>query len=90
MYTMESETKDDGIYIVEDSEIDLGLTASVERNLERYLQIITEVLTWHELKMKEKPAKEEPDEEFKPNFRRSRRNLRTRRRKGSSPACGRR
>ena len=29
MYTMESETKDDGIYIVEDSEIDLGLTASV-------------------------------------------------------------
>ncbi len=68
MYTMESETKDDGIYIVEDSEIDLGLTASVERNLERYLQIITEVLTWHELKMKEKPAKEEPDEEFKPEF----------------------
>ncbi len=32
------------------------------------MQIITEVLTWHELKMKEKPAKEEPDEEFKPEF----------------------
>ncbi len=68
MYTMESEAKDDGIYIVEDSEIDLGLTASVERNLERYFQIITEVLTWHDIKMKEKPEKKEPDEEFKPEF----------------------
>lgn len=68
MYTMESEEKDEGIYIVEDSEIDLGLTASVERNLERYLQIITEVLAWHEIKMKEKPEKKEPEEEFKPEF----------------------
>lgn len=34
MYTMESDSKDEGIYIVEDSEIDLGLIVSVERNLE--------------------------------------------------------
>ena len=54
-------------YIVEDSEIDLGLTASAERNLERYLEIISEVLTWHDIKMKEKPEKE-PEGEFKPEF----------------------
>ena len=53
MYTLESDEDDAGIYIVEDSEIDLGLTASVERNLERYLEIITEVLAWHDIKMKE-------------------------------------
>ena len=67
MYTMESDAADNGIYIVEDSEIDLGLTASVERNLERYLEIISEVLTWHDIKMKEKPEKE-PEGEFKPEF----------------------
>ena len=68
MYTLESDEDDAGIYIVEDSEIDLGLTASVERNLERYLEIIAEVLAWHDIKMKEKPEKEEPEEEFKPEF----------------------
>ena len=67
MYTMESDAADNGIYIVEDSEIDFGLTASVERNLERYLEIISEVLTWHDIKMKEKPEKE-PEGEFKPEF----------------------
>ncbi len=67
MYTMENDAADHGIYIVEDSEIDLGLTASVERNLERYLEIISEVLTWHDIKMKEKPEKE-PEGEFKPEF----------------------
>lgn len=67
MYTMESEQADGAVYIIEDSEIDLGLTASVERNLERYLEIITEVLVWHDKKMKEKPEKK-TEEEFKPEF----------------------
>ena len=30
MYTVESGQEDSGIYIIEDSDIDLGLTASVE------------------------------------------------------------
>lgn len=68
MYTLDCGKADGAVYIVEDSEIDLGLTASVERNLERYLQIIAEVLTWHDSKMKEKPEKEEPEEEFRPEF----------------------
>lgn len=67
MYSMESEPGDEGIYIVEDSEIDLGLIVSVERNLERYLEIITELLNWHELKMNEKPEKES-EEEYVPEF----------------------
>ena len=68
MYTMESEERDNAIYIIEDSDIDLGLTASVERNLERYLGIISELLAWHEVKMKEKPAKETAPEDYKPEF----------------------
>ncbi len=38
------------IYIVEDSDIDLGLIESTERNLERYLQILAELLCWYEEK----------------------------------------
>ena len=68
IYTMESEADDTGIYIVEDSEIDLGLIASVERNLKRYFEIVTEVLTWHDLQMNEMPQVEEPKEEYVPNL----------------------
>ncbi len=35
------------IYIVEDSQLDLGLTVAVERNLERILGIIYDYLDWH-------------------------------------------
>lgn len=67
MYSMESDSETPGIYIVEDSEIDLGLIASVERNLERYFEIISELLNWHDVKMQEKPEKE-PEGEFVPEF----------------------
>ncbi|MBO4350997.1 MAG: hypothetical protein J6A01_08640 [Proteobacteria bacterium] len=40
------------IYVLEDSEIDLGLTVSVERYLDKYLEIIYDVLVWHSQKMK--------------------------------------
>lgn len=67
MYTLESDFDNTGIYVVEDSEIDLGLIVSVERNLKRYLETITEVLLWHDLKMKEQPQTEQP-EEYVPEF----------------------
>lgn len=35
------------IYIVEDSQLDLGLTVAVERNLERILSIVHDYLDWH-------------------------------------------
>ncbi len=64
MYTVESDYDDTAIYIVEDSEIDLGLIASVERNLNRYLEMISEILAWHAKKMGERPAGEyTPDQE---------------------------
>lgn len=68
MYSMESDVEEPGVYIVEDSEIDLGLITSVERNLERYFEIITELLNWHEQKMKERPEKKEPETEYVPEF----------------------
>ena len=40
----------------------------MERNLERYFEIITELLGWHERKMKEHPKKEKPVEKFVPEF----------------------
>ncbi len=67
MYTLDTEMDSECIYIVEDSEIDLGLIDSVDRNLKRYFEILTEVLMWHDLKMNEKP-KEEPTEEYVPEF----------------------
>ncbi|MEE1086668.1 MAG: transglutaminase-like domain-containing protein [Schaedlerella sp.] len=39
------------IYILEDSQLDLGLIIAVERNLERILQIIQDYLEWHKQKL---------------------------------------
>ena len=41
----------DYIYVFEDSEIDLGLTVSVERYLDKYLEMIYDVLVWHTQKV---------------------------------------
>jgi hypothetical protein len=38
---------EDSIYIFEDSDIDLGLITSIERNILRYLEIIHDFLDWH-------------------------------------------
>ena len=68
MYTLSGKVDGSAIYIVEDSEIDLGLIASVERNLKRYFEIITEVLMWHEQKMAENPKKESKPEDYETPF----------------------
>lgn len=61
MYSLQCEEDDDSsIYIIEDSEIDLGLIVSVDRNLRRYFEIITDVLLWHQKKMLEVPEEDEP------------------------------
>ncbi len=41
------------IYIVEDSQLDLGLIIAVERNLDRILQIVHDYLDWHSQVMDE-------------------------------------
>lgn len=68
-YRLDGDCEENCIYIVEDSDIDLGLIVSVERNLRRYLEIISEVLNWHTKKMQETPDEpEEDDGEFVPDF----------------------
>lgn len=41
------ELKKNAIYIIEDSQLDLGLTVAVERNLQRIFSIIHDYLDWH-------------------------------------------
>ncbi len=68
-YKFTGDVDNDCIYIIEDSDIDLGLIVSVERNLKRYLEIVADVLLWHNKKMSEQPEiPEETDEEFTPDF----------------------
>lgn len=69
-YRLDGECEENCIYIVEDSDIDLGLIVSIERNLKRYLEIVADVLNWHSKKMLEQPpvAEEEKEEEFVPDF----------------------
>lgn len=66
-YSLSAESDTDGsgcIYIIEDSQIDLGLTSAVERNLQRLLEIITDYLDWHTEAVKRSleppPVPEEP------------------------------
>lgn len=47
------------IYIVEDSDVDLGLLNAVEKNFSRFMEIIADFLDWHFEKMRE-PASEDP------------------------------
>ena len=51
---------DDCVYIIEDCRMDLGLLASVERNIIRYLEIITDFLAWHK-QMLQTPDVEEAE-----------------------------
>ena len=43
--------EEDCIYIIEDSDVDMGLLESVDRNLYRLLGIVTDFLDWHREKM---------------------------------------
>lgn len=67
-YDFSGECEQDCFYIVEDSDVDLGLIVSVERNLKRYLEIVSDVLMWHTDKMLETPEKQESEEEYIPVF----------------------
>ena len=50
---------DDGfIYIVEDSDIDLGLIETIDRNIEKIMEIVADYLSWHFEKMREPESKD--------------------------------
>lgn len=67
------EITDKCIYIVEDSQLDIGLLVAVERNIRRILQIISDYLSWNEEMIDEslngpkpepaKPAMKMPEEQ---------------------------
>ena len=56
VYSVKGKVEDDYIYIIEDSEIDLGLLDAVERNLTRLMEIVTDYIEWHFEKMREFPV----------------------------------
>lgn len=58
---------DDGmIYIVEDSDMDLGMLEAIDNNLMRFFEIMSDYLEWHFEKMKESPAKDPVLSEIEP------------------------
>ena len=59
VYPVNGQVEDEYIYIIEDSDIDLGLMEAVERNLTKLMEIITDFLEWHFEKMRE-PARKDP------------------------------
>lgn len=58
VYPAQGDVEDEYIYIVEDSDIDLGLIEAVDRNLMTLMEIIADFLEWHFEKMREPAAKD--------------------------------
>lgn len=60
---LDGDLDDEYIYIVEDSDIDLGLINAVEKNFDKFMDIIADYVQWHYEKMRESEHKwEEPEE----------------------------
>ena len=59
VYPAAGKLKEDYIYIIEDSDIDLGLLEAVERNFMKLMEIAADFLEWHLEKMRE-PAEKDP------------------------------
>lgn len=59
VYPVEGELDAGCIYIIEDSDIDLGLLNAVEKNFTRLMEIVADFLDWHLEKMRE-PAGKDP------------------------------
>lgn len=58
VYGLEGEADEECIYILEDSELDLGLLEAMEKNLFSLFEIMTDFLGWHFEKMREPAAKD--------------------------------
>lgn len=65
-YHVDGSIDDDMIYIVEDSDMDLGLLEAIDNNLMRFFEIMSDYLEWHFEKMKESPAKDPVLSEIEP------------------------
>lgn len=76
-YELEGDTDDNAVYIIEDSDVDLGIIESIDNSLVRILEILVDYLEWHFDKIKEPPMKDpvldkievdEDDLKFKESF----------------------
>lgn len=65
-YHVDGYIDEDMIYIVEDSDMDLGLLEAIDNNLMRFFEIMSDYLEWHFEKMKESPAKDPVLSEIEP------------------------
>ena len=59
VYPVEGDYNEEYIYIIEDSDIDLGLIDAIEKNLMRIMEIIADFMDWHFEKMRE-PMQKDP------------------------------
>ncbi len=59
VYPVIGDVEEDYIYIVEDSELDLGLIEAIERNWMKLMEIVADFLEWHYDKMRE-PEQADP------------------------------
>lgn len=57
-YHVDGDIEEKAIYIVEDSEIDLGILEAVDNNIVRILETLEDYLEWHFEKIKEPPMKD--------------------------------
>lgn len=57
-YQVDGNLDENAIYIVEDSEIDLGILEAVDNNIVRILEILEDYLEWHFEKIKEPTMKD--------------------------------
>ena len=57
-YHADGDMQDNAIYILEDSDIDMGILEAVDNNLVRILEILEDYLEWHFEKIKEPPMKD--------------------------------
>lgn len=57
-YTLEGAYDDESIYIVEDSDMDIGLIEAVDQNIMRIFEILADYIDWHEEQFRKQ--KEEP------------------------------
>ena len=60
LYGLDGKVEEGCIYLIEDSELDLGLIEAIEKNLIKFIEIITDFLYWHFEKMRE-PAAKDPE-----------------------------
>lgn len=59
VYSVEGlEDDDECIYIIEDSEIDLGIIEAIDRNWTKLLEIVADYLLWHIEKMRESASQD--------------------------------